>query len=169
LNWLGKISCATQEFMRITQLERREIEADMIGLLYAQMCEAMPPEVALGVVRSGLEKTAFKAGQAFARTAPDGPCLEHFSNVVGQWAAGGAVEHQVFEAGVGILRLNIAWCGYVKAYREMGLPDELVRTISCCRDEPFAHGYSSRIELIRTQTIAEGAPHCDFLYRWKED
>lgn len=155
--------------MKITQLERRKIEADMIGLLYAQMCEAMPPEAALAVVRSGLEKTAFEAGKAFARSAPDGPSLEHFKKVVDIWAAGDAVDHEILENTPGIFRLDITRCEYAAAYRELGLPHELVRTISCCRDEPFARGYSERIEFSRTRTIAEGAARCDFLYRWKEE
>ncbi|WP_187170482.1 L-2-amino-thiazoline-4-carboxylic acid hydrolase [Salidesulfovibrio onnuriiensis] len=154
--------------MKITQLERRKIEADMIGLLYRQMCEAMPQEAALAVVRAGLEKTAFRDGRAFAAQAPDGPSLEHFKSVVGLWAAGDAVEPEILEDGTDVFRLNILRCEYANAYRELGLPDELVRTISCCRDEPFARGYSERIEFRRTRTIAGGASHCDFLYRWKE-
>lgn len=154
--------------MNITQLDRRKIEAEMIGLLYAQMCEAMPPESALDVVRNSLEKTAFEAGRVFAATAADGPNLEHFKSVVNIWAAGDAVDHELLESSSDVFRLNISRCEYARAYRDMGLPDELVRTISCCRDEPFARGYSDCIEFTRTRTLAEGATHCDFLYRWVE-
>lgn len=154
--------------MKIAQLERRKIEADMIGLLYAQMCETMPPDAALHVVSGGLEKAAFEAGRAFASAAPDGPSLEHFKGVVDIWAAGNAVDYDILESTPASFRLEITRCAYAEAYRDMRLPDELVRTISCCRDAPFARGYSEHIEFARSRTIAGGAPCCDFLYRWKE-
>jgi hypothetical protein len=36
--------------------------------------------------------------------------------------------------------------------------------LSCCRDAPFARGFNPQLKLVRTQTIMEGADHCDFRY-----
>ena len=36
--------------------------------------------------------------------------------------------------------------------------------LSCNRDAAFCTGYDPRITMERTQTIMEGAEHCDFRY-----
>ena len=41
--------------------------------------------------------------------------------------------------------------------------------LSCNRDGAFCTGYDDRIRLERTQTIMEGASHCDFRYRLPAD
>lgn len=38
--------------------------------------------------------------------------------------------------------------------------------LSCNRDYMFPQGYDPNIELERTQTLMEGAPCCDFKYRY---
>jgi len=37
------------------------------------------------------------------------------------------------------------------------------------QDFPFAEGFASDIKLTRTQTIMQGASHCDFRYRRQKD
>jgi hypothetical protein len=45
----------------------------------------------------------------------------------------------------------------------MGL-GEIGHLLSCQRDGTFCQGYDERLELTRTQTIMQGASHCDFRY-----
>jgi len=45
----------------------------------------------------------------------------------------------------------------------MGIKD-LGFCLSCCRDEAFARGFNPLIKLVRTQTIMEGGPVCDFRF-----
>ena len=40
---------------------------------------------------------------------------------------------------------------------------------SCGRDGALSTGFNARIKLTRTQTIMEGASHCDFRYTIEED
>ena len=54
-------------------------------------------------------------------------------------------------------------CGYADFYKELGLP-ELGYLFSCNRDFAMAEGFSRDIRLERTQTIMEGASHCDFRF-----
>ncbi|WP_299279129.1 L-2-amino-thiazoline-4-carboxylic acid hydrolase [uncultured Georgenia sp.] len=49
-------------------------------------------------------------------------------------------------------------------YKSMGL-EEIGSLLSCVRDYEFIRGYDPEVELTRTQTIMEGASHCDFRYR----
>jgi hypothetical protein len=49
-------------------------------------------------------------------------------------------------------------------YRRLGLAD-LGGLLSCSRDAALIDGFNPSIAFARTQTIMEGAPHCDFRYR----
>lgn len=61
---------------------------------------------------------------------------------------------------------NRADCGYAKMYERLGIQD-LGYLLSCSRDASFMDGFNPEIELIRTQTIMEGAEYCDFRYKKK--
>jgi hypothetical protein len=49
----------------------------------------------------------------------------------------------------------------------MGEP-ELGFLLSCAGDAATAEGLSPDLEFVRTQTIMEGASHCDFRYRLRK-
>ncbi len=49
-------------------------------------------------------------------------------------------------------------------YRALGLAD-LGSSLSCQRDYALAQGFNTDIKLERTQTIMQGAPHCDFRFQ----
>ena len=46
----------------------------------------------------------------------------------------------------------------------MGL-GEIGHLLSCNRDASFIEGYAPGVAMTRTQTIMQGASHCDFRYR----
>jgi hypothetical protein len=48
-------------------------------------------------------------------------------------------------------------------YASLGL-QELGGLLSCNRDYALIEGFNPSIKLTRTQTIMEGAPHCDFRF-----
>src|SRR5215475_3556252 len=57
----------------------------------------------------------------------------------------------------------------VKALQaELGEP-ELGFLLVCSQDFTFAEGLGPDIKLTRTQTIMQGASHCDFRYRRQKD
>ncbi len=66
------------------------------------------------------------------------------------------------------LSFNVTRCRYAEMYRALGL-DELGGSLSCCRDFALVEGFNPEIELERTQTLMEGATHCDFRFRTKPD
>ena len=53
-------------------------------------------------------------------------------------------------------------------YRRLGLAD-LGPLLSCNRDGSMIEGFDPDIEFRRTQTIMQGATHCDFRYRVKKE
>jgi len=64
--------------------------------------------------------------------------------------------------------IDIRRCRYAETYRAMGL-GEIGAVLSCERDGAFCEGYHPRIKLARTQTIMQGADHCDFRYRFEPE
>ena len=62
------------------------------------------------------------------------------------------------------LSFNVTRCRYAEMYRALGLAD-LGGSLSCQRDFALAQGFNPAIQLDRTQTIMEGASHCDFRFR----
>jgi hypothetical protein len=61
------------------------------------------------------------------------------------------------------LHFNVMRCEYAELYRKLGML-ELGYCLSCSRDDPFVKGLNSQIQLVRTQTIMQGAAYCDFRF-----
>lgn len=148
-------------------LAQRMIEARMIGRLYARMREVMDQEAALRIVVQTLEDAATEEGKLFATEGAPAASLQHFKTIRAFW--GDALQAEVIEDDDHTFRFNVVSCRYIEAYRELGLPSELVRTLSCTRDAPFARGYSGQLRFTRTGTLADGAAGCDFCYRWVDE
>lgn len=59
---------------------------------------------------------------------------------------------------------DITACRYAEFYKELGEP-ELGFLLVCSADFDLAEVFGSNIKLARTQTIMQGASHCDFRYK----
>ncbi|WP_027722831.1 L-2-amino-thiazoline-4-carboxylic acid hydrolase [Maridesulfovibrio zosterae] len=149
----------------VSQIDRRLIEAELYGELYKTMSKYFGKEKALEIIAENLKESAFKAGQRFAASV-DAPGLKHFSTVVELWKKGDAIEIEEMSLNDNSLTIKVVRCNYQDSYRKMGLPEELCRMISCCRDEPFAKGYSENLRMVRTSTLAEGGDCCPFEFYW---
>ena len=64
--------------------------------------------------------------------------------------------------------IDVTQCRYAQFYKELG-ESELGFLLVCSSDFPFAEGLGADIKLTRTQTIMQGASHCDFRYRRQKD
>lgn len=149
----------------VSQIARRLIEAELYGQLYKTMTEKLGPEAALEIIAENLRKSAFQAGQAFASGTAE-PSMDHFATVVEIWKKGDAIEIEKVSCTANRLSMKVVRCRYQESYREMGLPDELCRILSCSRDEPFAKGYSEKLCMERKTTLAEGGDCCPFEFYW---
>ncbi len=57
--------------------------------------------------------------------------------------------------------INITGCRYADFFRQLGEPE--LGVVLCCEDDfHIVEMGSPEVELIRTQTMMEGATHCDF-------
>lgn len=149
-------------------LEQRAIEAAALAEVFAVLEERLGRDQAGEVLARAVENAARRAGAAFAASSPHGPDLKHFSTVLERFhdQGQGMIAEQV-NLTSDSLSFDVVRCGFVEKYRSVGLSDELAYILSCRRDHPFAQGYSPRLSLERSPTIAQGQPRCRFLYRWE--
>jgi hypothetical protein len=143
-------------------LQQREIEAGVIAPLFrafaAEVGEARAREILASVIRD----LAREGGCAAAERA-QGNDLAHFKQAVAKWTEGGALELTVLRDDAGTFEFDVTRCRFAEMYHRLGLAD-LGPILSCGRDAAMIEGFNPEIEFTRTQTIMEGAPHCDFRY-----
>jgi len=74
--------------------------------------------------------------------------------------------YEVIKQAPDAFEINVTQCRYAKFYHEIGAP-ELGFLLTCSADFPMAEGFGADVQLTRTQTIMQGASHCDFRYALK--
>ena len=149
-------------------LEQRRIEANIIKPIYDEMVEQLGAEKARAILSAAITRDSIAQGQAYAEGENGETTLEGFHNLLPQWKANGALEVEMLAENAGQVHYNVTRCVYAEMYNEMGMA-EIGHILSCGRDGTFCTGYNPNIKLDRTQTIMQGASHCDFRYRWDEN
>ena len=143
-------------------LERRRIEAQVLGPVLRAFQEEIGEEKTREVARRVITEIARKQGAEFAQVA-GGTDLKSYAANKEPWRRNGALEFEVLEESDERYSFNVTRCRYAEMYREMGYGD-LGEIFSCTRDFEFVRGFNPDIELTRTQTIMQGAPYCNFRY-----
>ena len=148
-------------------LERRRVEAEILGHVYAALKETQGAEIAAGVVAEAVRRSSIAQGQAMAAAQGGDTSLQSFVDLQPAWTRGGALETVARETTADRFSFDVVRCRYAEMYREMGL-GEIGHLLSCQRDETFCQGYDPKLKLTRTQTLMQGADHCDFRYRYEK-
>ena len=149
----------------LSMLDKRRIEAEVLKEVYETLKASHGEEVARKTIAESVRRSAIEQARQFAKAAPGGPSLEAFRDVMPLWTKGGALEIEVKEQTDTSFAFNVVKCRYAETYRAMGL-GEIGHLLSCNRDGAFCEGYDPRLKLKRTQTIMQGASHCDFRYTY---
>ena len=78
--------------------------------------------------------------------------------------------NKVVKATPDAVELNVTGCRYAEFYKHIGAP-ELGFLLTCSGDMDFFHaeGFAANVRLTVTQTIMQGASHCDFRWARKDD
>jgi L-2-amino-thiazoline-4-carboxylic acid hydrolase len=147
----------------LTLLQQREIEAKVVGPLIRGFAAELGTEKALEIVRSVIVNLAHEAGADLAERLGEAS-LEAFARGIDRWKEGGALEIDILEQSADRLDFNVTRCKYAEMYRALDLAD-LGGSLSCQRDFALIEGFNPDITLERTQTLMEGASHCDFRFR----
>jgi hypothetical protein len=147
---------------KLSLLQRREIEARIVGPLIRAFGAEFGEAKTLEIVRAVIAELARAGGADLAEDLGERG-LEAFANTLDRWKEGGALELDVLEQSPRNLSFNVTRCRYAELYRALGLAD-LGASLSCQRDFALAEGFNPAIKLRRTQTIMEGASFCDFRF-----
>ena len=151
----------------MAMLERRRIEAKLLAHVYATVKERHGKAAAEQVIAESVRRSAIEQGQEMARALGGNTSLQTFIDAQEAWTRGGALAVDMKEASDKRFAFHVTRCEYARMYREMGL-GEIGHLLSCQRDGTFCEGYDPRLKLKRTQTIMQGASHCDFEYTYDD-
>jgi hypothetical protein len=153
--------------MTLPIIERRRIEAEIIKPIYNQLVARFGRDVARSVIGDAVRENAVQQAAAFRKELGENSGVEGLFSTLPLWTMNDALQIEVVERTPETLDFKVHRCRYADMYRDMGLA-EIGDLLSCQRDSVFCKGIDPRIDLTRTQTIMEGASHCDFRYRLRD-
>jgi len=148
---------------RVGVLTRREIEARILKPFVAALSERFGEAEVQGVLAEVVRESARESGAAMGAREGD---LMRFAEAWEPWFRGGALEIDELERTSNSWAFNVTRCRYAELYRSLGMA-ELGATLSCNRDAALIEGFDPEVGFERTQTLMEGASHCDFRYHLK--
>jgi hypothetical protein len=149
--------------LEISHLERREIQAPLAACLIRGFAGVMGRDKAVEVATAAVQADAFRAGRIMAERY-GGNTMRELARVVREiWAEDDAMTIRVLEETELNLSFDVTRCRYAELYEKAEMK-ELGFCLSCSRDEPFTRGFNPRMKLLRTRTIMQGSPLCDFRF-----
>lgn len=148
----------------ITILDQRGIEARFAAALLPELTTALGREGAAQLLASAASRMAREHARQLASERGFTDCnLQEMAELLPLWEKDGALEVTYLEKGAGRLAFDVTRCRYAEMYESLGMR-ELGSALSCGRDGAFCQGFNRRIRFTRTQTLMQGASHCDFRY-----
>lgn len=153
--------------MDIPLIEQIKIQAQVLVPLVKTLQAELGEEQANALVRKALGDLYRKFGEKWWRTQGARNLGEKMAAAFDSYAAGDALDYEVLKQAPNAFEVNITGCRYAKFYNEIGAP-ELGFLLVCSSDFPIAEGFGAHVQLTRTQTIMQGASHCDFRYVLKQ-
>ena len=153
--------------MGISLIEQVKIQAQVLVPLVRTLQAELGEERANALVRKSLGALYRQFGEAWWRTQGASTFDEKLGRTFERFAAGDALDYEVLKQTTGTFELNVTGCRYAEFYQELGAP-ELGFLLTCSADFSFAEGFGSDVQLTRTQTIMQGASHCDFRYKLRQ-
>ena len=153
--------------MGVPLIEQVKIQAQVLVPLVRTLQAELGEERANALVRKSLGALYRQFGEAWWRAQGASKLDERLSTAFETFAAGDALDYEVVKQTTDTFELNVTGCRYAKFYQELGAP-ELGFLLTCSADFQFVEGFGSDVQLTRTQTIMQGADHCDFRYKLKQ-
>ena len=153
--------------MDIPLIEQVKIQAQVLIPLVKALQAELGEERANAIVRKTLGDLYRKYGEKWWRMQGARNLAEKMASAFANFAAGDALEYEVLRQAPDAFDLNVTLCRYAKFYSEIGAP-ELGFLLTCSADFLMTEGFGAGVRLTRTQTIMQGASHCDFRYVLKQ-
>ena len=149
--------------MDIPLIEQVKIQGQVLVPIVKALQAELGEERANAIVRKTLGDLYRKYGEKWWRTQGARNLGEKMASAFDRFAAEDALDYEVVEQSQDAFEVNVTECRYAKFYKEIGAP-ELGFLLTCSADFSMAEGFGAGVQLTRTQTIMQGASHCDFRY-----
>ena len=150
--------------MTVSVIEQAKIQAQVLVPLVKALQAELGEEKANRLVRNALGDIYRRYGEELWRTRQEENLGKVMASAFTAYARDDALDYRVIEQSQDAFEFDVTGCRYAEFYKELGEP-ELGFLLVCAADFPLAEGFGPSIELTRTQTIMQGASHCDFRYR----
>jgi len=145
-------------------IQQAKIQAQVLVPLVKALQAELGEARANALVRNALGDIYRRFGEEFARKKNEKNLGTIMGSAFTTYAQENALDYKVIEQSQDAFEIDVTGCRYAEFYKELGEP-ELGFLLVCSADFPTAEGLGPDIKLTRTQTIMQGASHCDFRYR----
>jgi hypothetical protein len=150
--------------LSIPVIDQAKIQAQVLVPLIKAMQAELGAERANNLVRRALGDLYRRFGEEYWRTRKEKNLGTIMASAFATYARSDALDYSVNEQTEDAFEIDVTRCRYAEFYKALGEP-ELGFLLVCSADFDTAAGFDPDIELTRTQTIMQGASHCDFRYR----
>jgi hypothetical protein len=150
----------------IPVIQQAKIQAQVLVPLVKALQAELGEERARKIVRKTLGDLYRQFGEEFWLAKNEKDLGKAIGSAFTTYARDDALHYSVIEQSQDAFAFDVTRCRYAEFYKELGEP-ELGFLLVCSADFDTAEGFGPDVELTRTQTIMQGASHCDFRYRRK--
>jgi hypothetical protein len=148
----------------VSVIQQAKIQAQVLVPLVKALQAELGEERANALVRGALGDIYRRYGEEFWRTKNEKSLGKIMASAFATYARENALDYKVIEQSQDAFEIDVTGCRYAEFYKELGEP-ELGFLLVCSSDFTTAEGFGTDIKLTRTQTIMQGASHCDFRYK----
>ena len=150
--------------MAVSVIEQAKIQAQVLVPLVKALQAELGEEKANRIVRGALSDIYRRFGEEFWRSKNEPDLGKSVASAFKTYAQDDALGYCISEQSHDAFALDVTRCRYAEFYKELGAP-ELGFLLVCTADFAVADGFGGDVKLTRTQTIMQGASHCDFRYK----
>jgi hypothetical protein len=150
--------------MDISIIQQVKIQSRVLVPLVKALQSELGEERANALVRRALGGIYRRYGEEFWRTKYDKSLGMAMGAELATFAREDALDYSVIEQSQDAFAFDVTACRYAEFYKQLGEP-ELGFLLVCSADFDMAEGLGPDIKFARTQTIMQGASHCDFRYK----
>lgn len=154
--------------MSVSVIEQAKIQAQVLVPLVKALQAELGEARANALVRKALGDLYRGFGEEFWKTKNETENKTDLGKAVSSafktYARDDALAYDIVEQTADTFAFDVTRCAYAEFYKALGEP-ELGFLLVCTADFATAEGFGRDVRLTRTQTIMQGASHCDFRYR----
>lgn len=150
--------------MDVPMIDQVKIQARVLVPLVKALEAELGAARAHGLVREVLADQSRRMAETFRDMLPGDTPVEQAASALPIFTAGDALDTDVLEQTSASFAFNVTGCRYAEFYRGIGDSD-LGCLLVCSGDAAAAEALSPDLQFDRSQTIMQGADHCDCCYR----